>query len=233
MRCGRGSAFLFGVSAALAMAAAALAAGAPPGAAAVLFAFGGIFLTGAAFLWARFAFGRASAGGLKPAVFWFTGLPASGKTTVAQKLCGELKKRGLKAEHLDGDIIRGIFPATGFSREERDAHVCRVGFLASCLQRNGVFVVTSLISPYETSRRFVRDLCDPFIEIYLSTPIEECERRDPKGLYRKARRGLVSKFTGIDDPYEAPRNPEITINTKETPADEAARRILAFLKAPA
>lgn len=173
------------------------------------------------------AYGRPKA---KPFVLWFTGLPGSGKTTVSERLVAELRKLGVPVEHLDGDSIRKVFPATGFSREDREAHIKRVGFLASKLERNGVFVVTSLISPYEESRRFVRGLCQNFLEIYLSTPLDECERRDPKGLYKKAREGSIRNFTGVDDPYEAPAAPDLTFDTRAVSADEAVKRILERVK---
>ncbi|MEO5579858.1 MAG: adenylyl-sulfate kinase, partial [Gemmatimonadaceae bacterium] len=154
----------------------------------------------------------------------------SGKSTIAAKVLDELTRRGDRVEHLDGDTIRDIFPQTGVTREERDAHVRRVGFLASKLERHGVSVVASLISPYEESRGFVRGLCKNFVEIYVATPLEECERRDIKGLYAKARRGDITGFTGIDDPYEVPVNPEVVIDTREMSVDEAAALVLNRLR---
>jgi len=177
--------------------------------------------------WDRVRIGR---GGAQPAVLWFTGLSGSGKSTIAAKVLEALQRRGSRVEHLDGDTIRDIFPQTGFARADRDAHARRVGFLASRLERHGVFVVVSLISPYEESRRFVRGLCENFIEIYVATPLEECERRDVKGLYARARRGEITGFTGIDDPYEVPSNPEVIIDTRELTIDEAAAKVLERLK---
>ncbi len=167
----------------------------------------------------------------RPPVVWITGLSASGKTTLARSLAAALAARGSEVEVLDGDDIRGLFPGTGFSRDERDAHVCRVGFLASKLQKNGIWVISSLISPYEESRRFVRGLCDPFIQVYLSTPLAECERRDPKGLYRKARRGEIEHFTGVNDPYEPPARTEIVIDTTFVLPEDAARIVLENIDA--
>lgn len=164
------------------------------------------------------------------AVLWFTGLSGSGKSTIAQYVFGYLAKGGFRVESLDGDSIRDIFPNTGFTRSEREAHIQRVGFLASRLERNGVFVVASLVSPYEASRQFVRRLCSNFIEIYVATPLEECERRDVKGLYAKARRGEIQHFTGIDDPYEPPVNPELTLDTTKTNVEDAGNAILALLQ---
>ena len=167
---------------------------------------------------------------LKPAVLWFTGLSGSGKSTISEKVYPALKERGYRTEHLDGDAIREIFPKTGFSREERNAHVKRVGYIASRLQAHGVFVIGSFISPYREAREFVRDLCEDFVEIYISTPLEECERRDVKGLYEKARSGEITQFTGIDDPYEAPRNPDIEIDTTDITPDEAVQIVLDHLE---
>ena len=178
-------------------------------------------------VWDRIRLGRKKA---KPAVLWFTGLSGSGKSTIARRVVDDLRRAGNEVEDLDGDAIRGIFPQTGFTRADRDAHVRRVGYLASRLEGHGIFVVAALISPYEESRRFVRGLCANFIEIYVSTPLEECERRDIKGLYAKARRGEITGFTGIDDPYEAPVSPEVTIDTRKLSIDEAAAKVLTSLR---
>lgn len=167
---------------------------------------------------------------LKPAVLWFTGLSGSGKSTISEKVYPILKERGYRVEHLDGDAIRDIFPKTGFSKEDRNAHIKRVGYLASRLQAHGVFVIGSFISPYQESRDFVRNLCEDFVEIYISTPLEECERRDVKGLYEKARSGEISQFTGIDDPYEAPKNPELEIDTTDISVDDAVEMVIKYLE---
>jgi adenylylsulfate kinase len=173
--------------------------------------------------WDRIRIGRRS---VTPSVLWLTGLSGAGKTTIANRVREILEKRGLPVEHLDGDSIRDIFPQTGFSRDERNAHVRRVGYLASRLEKHGVIVVASLISPYEESRRFVRGLCGNYVEIYVATPLEECEKRDPKGLYRRARSGEIDGFTGIDDPYEIPRDPELVIDTAHATIEEAAALIV-------
>ncbi len=163
-------------------------------------------------------------------VLWFTGLSGSGKSTIAQIVVERLQARGEAVEYLDGDTIRDIFPATGFTRPERDAHIRRVGYLASRLERHGVTVVASLVSPYEESRRFVRGLCRNFVEIFVATPFEECERRDVKGLYAKARKGEVKHFTGLDDPYEPPAQPELTIETEQVKPEQSAQQVLAWLE---
>lgn len=165
----------------------------------------------------------------QPTVLWFTGLSGSGKSTISEKLYQLMKNAGLEVEHLDGDAIREIFPHTGFTREERNAHIKRVGYLASRLQAHKVFVIASLVSPYRESRDFVRNLCADFTEIYISTPFEECERRDVKGLYAKARAGEIKNFTGLDDPYEPPTHPELEIDTTNISLDEAVQRVIEYL----
>ncbi len=174
-------------------------------------------------LWDRIRVGRRVQA---PAVIWFTGLSGSGKSSIAGWVAQALEREGHKVERLDGDTIRDIFPATGFTRPERDQHIRRVGYLASRLEKNGVFVVASLVSPYQDSRDFVRGLCDRFLEVYVATPLEECERRDVKGLYAKARRGEIANFTGIDDPYEQPLAPELTVDTSGLSVEQAGRQVL-------
>jgi len=174
--------------------------------------------------------GTANGSVREGAVFWFTGLSGSGKSTIADRLVAELTQRALPVEYLDGDVIRDIFPSTGFTRPERDAHIKRVGFLASRLEAHGVIVVASLVSPYESSRQFVRNLCRNFNEVYVATPFEECERRDVKGLYARARRGEIKNFTGLDDPYEPPARPELLIDTRTTTVDQAVQQVLDLLE---
>jgi adenylylsulfate kinase len=141
----------------------------------------------------------------------------------------ELSSRGRRVEYLDGDAVREIFPATGFTRPERDAHIRRVGWLASRLERHGVTVVASLVSPYEESRRFVRGLCRRFVEVWVATPFEECARRDVKGLYARAQAGKIRNFTGLDDPYEPPADPELVIDTTGLGVEVAVKRVLDYL----
>ncbi|MFC2112254.1 adenylyl-sulfate kinase [Bacteroidota bacterium] len=161
-----------------------------------------------------------------PYVIWITGLPAAGKTTIGKALAESLKEQGQRVEHLDGDRLRELFPGTGFSKDDRDSHIHRVGYLAGMLEKNGVTVVATFISPYREAREFVRNQCNQFIEVYLATPLEECERRDPKGLYKKARKGEITQFTGVDDPYEAPENPEIRVDTSDKTIEETLEIIL-------
>lgn len=162
-------------------------------------------------------------------VLWFTGLPGSGKSTVADWVAEQLRRRGVPVERLDGDAVRQVFPETGFTREERDAHLRRIGYLASRLAAHGVFVVASFVSSYEDSRRFIRELCPSFLEVYVNTPLEECERRDPKGMYAKARRGEITRFTGVSDPFEPPTAPEVTIDTSRISLESAGSQVLEAL----
>lgn len=163
-------------------------------------------------------------------VLWFTGLSGSGKTTIAREVIARLEAAGRAVELLDGDAIRELFPATGFTRPDRDAHIKRVGWLASRLERHGVIVVASLVSPYVSSRDFVRGLCRDFREIYISTSFAECEKRDVKGLYARARAGEVKNFTGLDDPYEPPVKPELMIDTTMVSVDQASAQVLGLLR---
>ena len=166
-----------------------------------------------------------------PFVLWFTGLSGSGKSSIADKLHDTLASRGYRVARLDGDTVRSVFPETGFSRDERNTHIRRIGYLASILEKNGIIVISSFVSPYAESRDFVRGLCGNFIEAYVATSLEECERRDVKGLYRKARAGSIKNFTGIDDPYEPPLHPELTIMTEGKSIDESMLEILTYLRA--
>lgn len=168
---------------------------------------------------------RPSSGMATPVV-WFTGLSGSGKTTIARQVYLELERAGLQVEFLDGDAIRSVFPNTGFSRADRDAHIRHVAFLASRLEHHGIAVVVSLVSPYVESRAFARDLCRNFVEVYVSTPLEVCEARDVKGLYAKARRGEIRNFTGLDDPYEPPEKAELELDTSTMSLDEATRLVI-------
>lgn len=154
-------------------------------------------------------------------VYWLTGLPGSGKTALADRLSDYLKAKGLGVARLDGDALRTMFPGTGFSREERDRHVRRAGELAAKLEKEGAIVVASLISPYRESRAYVRSICSYFIEVYVKASLATCEKRDPKGLFKKARAGEIRNFTGIDDPYEPPESPDGIIPTDDLSLEES------------
>ena len=161
-------------------------------------------------------------------MLWFTGLSGSGKSTIASRVHRELERRGVDVEYIDGDALREVFPSTGFTRADREEHLRRTGYMASRLAAHGVTVVASFVSPYRDSREFVRRLCPDFFEIYVATPLEECERRDVKGLYARARRGQIQNFTGIDDPYEPPESPELTLDTRTLSVDECTAKVLAL-----
>ncbi|HYF38540.1 MAG TPA: adenylyl-sulfate kinase [Gemmatimonadales bacterium] len=161
-------------------------------------------------------------------VLWFTGLSGSGKSTIAVRVYEELVRRQLDVEYIDGDALREVFPNTGFTRAEGEEHLRRTGYMASRLSAHGVTVVASFVSPYRGSRDFIRKLCPAFAEIYVATPLEECERRDVKGLYARARRGELKNFTGIDDPYEVPEQPELTLDTRTLSVEQSVARVLAL-----
>jgi sulfate adenylyltransferase len=160
---------------------------------------------------------------------WFTGLSGAGKSTTAEILTELLLEHGRQVTLLDGDVVRThLSKGLGFSKEDRDTNIRRIGFVASELVRHGGVAICAAVSPYRATRQDVRHMvgADRFIEVFVDTPLEECERRDTKGIYAKARRGEIAHFTGIDDPYEVPVDPEITIDTISQSAEENARRIL-------
>jgi adenylyl-sulfate kinase len=164
---------------------------------------------------------------------WFTGLSGAGKTTIARLVGSELERRGIAVEHLDGDVVRThLSKGLGFSREDRDTNIERIGWVASRLTRAGVAVLVSAISPYEAARRNARALVEEhgaFVEVHVATPVEECARRDVKGLYAKAAAGDIPAFTGVSDPYEEPARPELRLETSCTP-DASARLVVARLE---
>ncbi|HWD07711.1 MAG TPA: adenylyl-sulfate kinase [Actinomycetota bacterium] len=164
-------------------------------------------------------------------VIWLTGLPSAGKSTIASALAPALRARGERVEVLDGDVVReNLSKGLGFAKEDRDINIRRIGFVAELLARNGVKVITAAISPYRAIRDEVRALAgEHFLEVYIATPLEVCESRDVKGLYAKARSGQLSGFTGVDDPYEPPLNPEVEIATQGQTVEESAARIIDAL----
>ena len=165
-------------------------------------------------------------------VLWFTGLSGSGKSTIANAFSSFLFKEGISEYVLDGDNIRhGLNRDLGFSDEDRSENIRRIGEVAKLFVDSGAIVTTAFISPFRSDRQIVRDLFDEneFIEVYVHCPLEECERRDPKQLYAKARRGEIRDFTGIDSPYEEPINPEITIRSDLLSVDEAVELIKNYL----
>ena len=165
---------------------------------------------------------------------WFTGLSGSGKTTIAHLVGPELDRRGLIVEYLDGDSVRmHLSKGLGFSKEDRDTNIERVGWVASRLTRQGGAVITAAISPYEETRRKARAMVEEFgtfVEVFIQASVEECARRDVKGLYEKAFAGEIKGFTGVDDPYEEPASPELVIDTEAHDPEESAALIIAKLE---
>jgi adenylylsulfate kinase len=164
-------------------------------------------------------------------VIWFTGMSGAGKSTIAERLEPILKQRGRKVEMLDGDVVRThLSKGLGFSKEDRDENIRRIGFVAHLLQRNGVAVVCSAISPYREIRDENRVLIGDFIEVFAKCPLDVLEQRDVKGLYAKARAGEIKNFTGLSDPYEEPLKPEVIIETDKETLDESTNKIVAKLE---
>ena len=162
---------------------------------------------------------------------WFTGLSGAGKSTIAEALEPQLRERGVKVEILDGDIVRtNLSKGLGFSKEDRDTNILRIGFVAHLLSRNGVGVITSAISPYSDIRDQVREQNGDFIEVFVKCPLDELVRRDVKGLYEKAIKGEIKNFTGVSDPYEEPLNPEVIVETDKETVEESTAKVLAAIE---
>ncbi|MGD8388890.1 MAG: adenylyl-sulfate kinase [Desulfobacteraceae bacterium] len=162
---------------------------------------------------------------------WFTGLSGSGKSTNSYRVYMELKRRGLRAEILDGDIIRMNFSqGLGFSKTDRDINIRRIGFVSYLLNKNNIISVVAAISPYEATRALNRKLLPDYIEVFCECPLEVLEQRDPKGLYRKAKAGEIANFTGISDPYEAPQSPEICLRTSVDSEDACFQELVSYLE---
>lgn len=174
---------------------------------------------------------RVAGGGF---TLWFTGLSGAGKTTIAHLVGPELDSRGKVVEYLDGDVVRThLSKGLGFSQEDRDTNILRIGWVASRLTRQGGAVIVAAISPYEETRRAAREMVEqygPFVEVFVHATVDECARRDVKGLYAKAFAGEIKGFTGVDDPYEEPAKAEIVINTEEHEPAESAALVIAKLE---
>ncbi|MEM1971372.1 MAG: adenylyl-sulfate kinase [Candidatus Anstonellales archaeon] len=168
---------------------------------------------------------------MKGFTIWLTGLSGSGKTTIARELQNKLLMLGYKAELLDGDEVRrNLSPDLGFSKQDREMHARRVVYISKLLARNGIISIVSLISPYRAFRAYAREELKDFVEVYVKCSINTCIKRDPKGLYRKALNGEIQDMTGIQDPYEEPLNPEVTVDTDRQSIDECVDTILARLQ---
>ena len=166
------------------------------------------------------------------ATLWFTGLSGAGKSTIAGIVEDDLRERGFRVEVLDGDVVRtNLSKGLGFSKEDRDTNIRRIAFVADLLSRNGVVAITAAISPYREIRDEARGLMgDSFIEIFVKASVDECARRDVKGLYEKAFKGEIKEFTGVSDPYEEPVSPELVVDTEEQSAEECAQLVVAKLE---
>ncbi|MDQ3670775.1 MAG: adenylyl-sulfate kinase [Actinomycetota bacterium] len=166
---------------------------------------------------------------------WFTGLSGSGKSTIANIVGPALEARGRLVEYLDGDVVRThLSKGLGFSKEDRDTNIERIGWVASRLTRHGAAVLVSAISPYEATRRTARGMVEefgPFIEVFVEASVEACAERDVKGLYAKAFSGEIAEFTGVSDPYESPVDPELVLRTEDESPEESAQRVVAKLEA--
>jgi len=162
---------------------------------------------------------------------WFTGLPCCGKTTVADRVADILRMKGYKVERLDGDIVRkDLTSDLGFTKEDRDQNIKRVTFVAKLLTRNGVAVLATFVSPYRERREKTREEIGSFIEIYTKCPVKVCMERDVKGMYKKALNGKIKDFTGVDNPYEEPLEPELVLNTDTETIEESVEKVLNKLE---
>lgn len=168
---------------------------------------------------------------MRGVTIWFTGLPSSGKSTIANVLQRRFRRQNIKCELLDGDVVRtNLSKGLGFSREDRDANIKRIGFVCHLLTRNDVIAIAAAISPFRDARDANRKLIGNFVEVYVKCPVDECEKRDVKGLFKKARAGEITGFTGVDDPYEEPLNAEIILETDKENAEQSAERVLRKLE---
>lgn len=162
---------------------------------------------------------------------WFTGLSGAGKSTISERVFASLREAGAKVELLDGDIVRThLSKGLGFSREDRDTNVRRIGFVCELLSRNGVIAIVAAISPYRAVREEIREKIPNFVEVYVHAPLEVLAERDVKGLYKKAMAGEIPSFTGVSDPYEPPANPEITVDSSKEKVEDSVARVMATLR---
>ena len=178
-------------------------------------------------VWQRIRWGRKK---IEPFNIWFTGLPLSGKTTIADKVYEKLQKLDIPIERIDSKDIRELISDVGYTREERNRHLKRVAHLIQTLQKNSISTVCSFVSPYRESRKMIREMVKNNIVVYVKADIETCKKRDYKGVYAKALKGEIKNFTGISDVYEEPKHAEIVIDTEKMNPDEAAEIIVKYVK---
>ncbi len=168
---------------------------------------------------------------MKGFTLWFTGLPCSGKSTLAERLEGILLERGLKVEVLDGDVVRtNLSKGLGFSKKDRDTNIRRIGFVCNLLTRNDVAAIAAAVSPYKEIRDEVREMIGRFVEVFVKAPVDVLKERDVKGMYKKALAGEIKNFTGVDDPYEEPQKPEVLVETDKESVDESVAKIVRTLE---
>lgn len=167
---------------------------------------------------------------MKGVTLWFTGLPCSGKTSIAKKLKQILEEKEMDVELLDGDTVRDYIKNRDFSKEGRNKHLRYIALMARLLSKRGTIVLCTFVSPYRENRDFARSINDEFLEIYVRTPLEVCMERDVKGMYKKALAGEIKGFTGIDDPYEEPEKPELVLDTEREALDESVKKVLSLLR---
>jgi adenylylsulfate kinase len=177
--------------------------------------------------WFKIRWGKKK---IEPFNLWFTGLPLSGKTTIADKVYMELEKLHIPIERLDSKDIRDLIPNIGFSRKDRNRHMHRIGFLIQKLQKNAISTVASFVSPYRESRKAIREMVNNNIVVYVKADIETCKKRDYKGVYEKAMRGELENFSGVNDTYEEPQHAEIIIDTDKMNVDESVELIVNYVK---
>jgi adenylylsulfate kinase len=178
-------------------------------------------------IWFKIRWGKKK---IEPFNLWFTGLPLSGKTTIADKVYTELEKLHIPIERIDSKDIRNLIPDIGFTREDRNRHMYRIGYLIQTLQKNAISTVATFVSPYTESRKAIREMVTNNIVVYIKADIETCRSRDYKGVYEKALRGELQNFSGVNDVYEEPKHAEIVIDTDKLNADEAADIIIKYVK---
>ena len=178
-------------------------------------------------VWMKIRWGKKK---IEPFNLWFTGLPLSGKTTIADKVYKELQKLDIPLERLDSKDIRDVVPDIGFSREDRNRHMHRIGHLIKTLQNNSISTVASFVSPYRESRKAIREMVKNSVIVYVKAKVETCKERDYKGVYEKALRGELQNFSGVNDVYEEPKHAEIVIDTDEVSVDKAVQIIVKYIK---